>query len=511
MKKLFSVILIITVSIPSLFFLNYQYHPPITNNQKTSEVSSKIDNQLYNGIYSDAVEKTTPENVDNASVYAIERNSAFISMQIALSILLQDQLSSGNKDIYLLYSPAVKDQTVGTYHSEVLPIDGFYEANERFKVIEADLESIPFETDQQIDLYLDDYSYKTNQSETFITDIDSYWSRINSLTFTTDGVAHFGFDDYCLANYNNYSSTEIINAELMMKLLMAGTITTSDLTSDEKIQLSLLLPTMNLGANVINVWAPSYQVYADNPSRINITNSVGTGLTLAYDKLNDENKTLFKSFYPINEYWSENETNFTGKTNYIYSGALMSEDASTVNGEAAIITDLYYYYDIPKHSEINILYKPHPRETDSNLTKLRKQVDTNTNSDSTTWFYIVEKTTPIEAFALTDCFVNNDLTNTSFLYYVFGTSTSVQTLYESEIYSDQIVAYIVNEPSDLATMESWYGPDSTIVDFSKIYDNDYVFSLNNNQLIIITLSTIIILAFAGGLLYWFKFRSAKKI
>lgn len=207
--------------------------------------------------------------------------------------------------------------------------------------------------------------------------------------------------------------------------------------------------------------------YPLNPG---VLNQYGLGLKHVWDLLNDYSKLKFKQAYQIDK---EDLSFATGKDNYILLGSRMGE-TSTPDTEANKV--MKFYKDNKKISgdgrQINIIYKPHPRELQANLDELKKLVSEKSSVDSevsttSDWFHTINGKIPFEVFLISGLFNDNSTTNTKFRFYLDGYSTTAQVYYDLQASQDQVINYVFNNQTVYDQAVGYYGLLTKVIDFSK--------------------------------------------
>lgn len=122
--------------------------------------------------------------------------------------------------------------------------------------------------------------------------------------------------------------------------------------------------------------------------------------------------------------------------------------------------------------QINIIYKPHPRELQSNLDELKKLVSEKSSADpeapsTPDWFYTINGKIPFEVFLISGLFYDNSTTNTKFRFYLDGYSTTVQVYYDLQASQDQVINYVFNNETVYNQAVGYYGLLTKVIDFSK--------------------------------------------
>ncbi|AGM25860.1 hypothetical protein SSYRP_v1c02640 [Spiroplasma syrphidicola EA-1] len=463
------------------------------------------------GILDNVKENLSDNKINNISVYFIGRNGAFIAIQELLSALLTAQNSK--KEVYFYLSPGIKDSdAIGTINWSAItahfPNFHFGRSQTQEYITDQDLKAVKdkLQPDQKMDVYIEDFALGQIRPTQMITDLSASWSLIDSITFPTDGVGHFGFTAKTQQYLNQLSdSTKDYYSEIWQSLF-TGEKTTADYSSKDLKGASQYLPAITnfgQGFNKVNSWVATDQYYLEGTTSPRAWNEIGTGLHQAWTAMTPETQDIFKTAYNLNKF---DFSYTTDKKNIVYSGSLMSEATALAN-EAAVIVDNYNKFH-QNYGQVNILYKPHPREKQSNLNKLTETVKKTVN-DYSDWFHIVPQEVPIEVFPLTDTFITDLNVETKFAYYMFGTSTSVQTFYEAQA-TPQIIQFIFPTTQDITTALNWYGKNSTVLDFSKAFSQNM--PVKHNQWLIILLATLIptVVIIASGVGGYYLYRHVKK-
>ncbi|AGM24828.1 polysialyltransferase family glycosyltransferase [Spiroplasma chrysopicola] len=463
------------------------------------------------GILNNVTENLSNEKINNISVYFIGRNGAFIAIQELLSALLTAQ--NPNKEVYFYLSPGIKDSdAIGIINWSAItahfPNFHFGRSQTQEYITDQDLKAVKdkLQPNQKIDVYIEDFALGQIRPTQMISDLSDSWAVIDSITFPTDGVGHFVFTAKTQQYLDQLSSATKEYYSKIWQNLFAGAKITADYTSNDLIGASQYLPAITnfgQGFNKVNSWVGTDQYYLEGTTSPRAWNEIGTGLHQAWTAMTPATQNVFKAAYNLNTF----DFSYTiDKRNIVYSGSLMSESTALANEVAVIVNNYNKFYQ--NDGLTNILYKPHPREKESNLNKLAQTVKKTVN-DYSDWFHIVPQEVPIEVFPLTDTFTTDVTGKTKFGYYMFGTSTSVQSFYEAQA-TPQIIEFIFPTSQDITTALNWYGKDSTVLDFSKVFNQNM--PIKHNKWIIILLTTLIptIVIVASGVGGYYIYRHVKK-
>lgn len=468
-------VLVLVLTIVSTWFGIYASRHNDNSHQIIQRNTSK------NFLLEDAISKTNNDNADNVSLFFVERSGAFIVTQTLIDILLQSQLYP-EKEIYVAFSnETLPDVDDGAWPRDinwelVVPedhlvnfSDGDDEAdNKSISNAEMDMfinDYLSGDTDVKIDLYLDSYSYFEHQKDDFISEFGNSLKYLDSLTFFTDGTALFAVEEEMQAEYSKYSTNDKLEMTENIEKLVSGEITSSDLSNNEIKDASRYMYAANPKNLEINVLGLSSDVYKAHE---NVLSASGPGLETARRMLTEESKDLMKQVVNLDQYDIDKGDSQVGKTNFVISGNLVKDNDAAM-ADAEMITETYNEilekgeYDM---SNINILYKPHPRSEDVNLDTMVSYVSDLTGTDATSWVQIIPKEIQFEFYVLSGEFDDDETTNTDYQLYLTGTSTIVPAAYDSGITSDDIEKYYTT-PDGLATMHEWY--DGTgIIDWTKV-------------------------------------------
>lgn len=434
---------------------------------------------------------------NNISVFFIKRNGAFIAIQEVISSILLKQLNP-NKEIYFYVGSAIKDDdangknTIG-YESLASQYDNFYfnkSVSTDLSLYDTDLAEVisKLGADQKIDLFVEDQAIRENNYQLSKNLVKSY-PYINTITFTTDGAYNLVFNDNEYNWLKTQSKDQIDSYLNLWTKLFYDKADVNDPTIDW-ISLSKILPMLvnnseNSDPQKINVWVATNQNFIDwrssneigeggvlynYPLNPGVLNQYGLGLKHVWDLLTDDSKLKFKQAYQIDK---EDLSFATGEDNYILLGSRMGE-TSTPDTEANKVMD--FYKANKKISgddrQINIIYKPHPRELQANLDELKKLVSEKSLADpeiSTTpdWFHTINGKIPFEVFLISGLFNDNSSINTKFRFYLDGYSTTAQVYYDLQASQDQVINYVFNNQTVYDQAVGYYGLLTKVIDFSK--------------------------------------------
>lgn len=204
--------------------------------------------------------------------------------------------------------------------------------------------------------------------------------------------------------------------------------------------------------------------YPLNPG---VLNQYGLGLKHVWDILTDDSKSKFKAAYKIDTV----DLSFsTGKDNYILLGSRMGE-TSNADTEANKVID---FYESNKKisgdgTQVNVIYKPHPRELQANLDQLTKLIsEKSAGTDAAPdWFHIINGKIPFEVFLISGLFNDDPTTNTKFRFYLDGASTTAQVYYDLKASQEQVISYVFNSQAVYNQTVGYYGLLTKVIDFSK--------------------------------------------
>lgn len=471
-----SSVLFVALTIVSICFGVYTSR----HNDRTHDIIQR--NVTDNFLLEDALEKTNTENADNVSLFFVERGGAFIVVQTLIDILLQQELQP-DKEIYVAFSndtmPGIDD---GTWPRDinweaVIPADHIVDFTEEsgnpsdvraISNAEMDMfieDYLGGDQDVKIDLYMDNYSYYQHQKNDFIDEFGASLKHLNSLTFFTDGTAQFEVEAEMQGRYSKFTPKDKMEINENIDGLVTGEITPSDLSKNERRDASQYMYAANPDYLDVNTLSVTSDIYKGNE---NVLSASGAGLETARRMLTDESLATMKEVVNLDQYDIDKGTSQVGKTNFVISGNLV-QDSDQAKADAKMITDIYNEleaggeYDM---SNINILYKPHPRSYDDSLTDMVGYVSDSTGTDASTWVQIIPKEIQFEFFVLTGEFDDDESTNTDYQMYLTGTSTVVPAAYDAGITSENIEKYYTTEDG-LKTMHDWY--DGTgIIDWEKV-------------------------------------------
>lgn len=434
---------------------------------------------------------------NNISVFFIKRNGAFIAIQEVISSILLKQLNP-NKEIYFYVGSAINDDdangknTIG-YESLASQYDNFHfgkSVTTDLSLYDTDLAEVisKLGSDQKIDLFVEDQAIHENNYQLSKNLVKSY-PYINTITFTTDGAYNLVFNDNEYNWLKTQSKDQIDNYLNLWTKLFYGKLDINDPNIDW-ISLSKILPMLvnnseNSDPQKINVWVATNQNFKDwrsanelgeggvlynYPLNPGVLNQYGLGLKHVWDLLTDDSKLKFQQAYKVDK---EDLSFATGKDNYILLGSRMGE-TSTPDTEANKV--IKFYKDNKKISgdgrQINIIYKPHPRELQANLDELTKLVSEKSLADpeiSTTadWFHTINGKIPFEVFLISGLFSDNSTTNTKFRFYLDGYSTTAQVYYDLQASQEQVINYVFNNQTVYDQAVGYYGLLTKVIDFSK--------------------------------------------
>lgn len=468
-----------------------------SNSSSQEQITTKFkitptETNSQDGIY-DIISAQSKTN--NISVFFVKRNGAFIAIQEVISAILLKQLNP-DKQIYFYVGSAIADDdangknTIG-YESLASQYNNFHFAKSvstDLSLYDSDLKEVisKLESNQKIDLFVEDHAIDENNYQLSKNLVESY-PYINTITFTTDGAYNL------VANNNEYNwlksqTKDQIDSYLnLWTKLFYGSVDVND-PSIDWISLSKILPMLvnnaeNSDTQKINVWAATNQNFKDwRPSNIigqggvlynyplnpGVLNQYGLGLNHVWSLLNEDSKLKFKQAYKIDK---EDLSFATGKDNYILLGSKMGE---TSKAEAEANKVMKFYEDNKKlsgeGSQINIIYKPHPREIQANLDQLTKLIAQKSSSPTDAapdWFHIINGKIPFEVFLISGLLNDNLTTNTKFRFYLDGFSTTAQVYYDLKASQDQVISYVFNSEAVYNSTVGYYGLLSKVIDFNK--------------------------------------------
>ncbi len=433
-----------------------------------------------NFLVEDAVSKTNDSNSDNISLFFVQRAGAYIVTQTLLEALLQLQLDP-EKEIYIAFTyDTMPDINDGKWPRDInweliIPEDHIVDftknsseegrrmTDEKMQIFIDDY--LGGSTDRKIDLYLDSWTYHQYQTSNFVWELGNSFKYYDSITFFSDGVASFALDDEAITNIKDFDENDKLNATENINKLATGEILTEDLSDNEiKIASQYFLASnpSDLDINVLGLTSDIYK------SHENILSSSDPGLKSASQMLDYSSETLLKEVVNLDEYEIIKNNTQLGKNNFVLSGNLV-EDSASASYDAEIIISIYNEiltsgeYNM---SDINILYKPHPRSNDVFIDEMISDVSLGIGTDASVFIQVIPKEIQFEFFLIAGEF-NDDLsTNTNYQLYLTGTSTVVPAAYDLGITSEDIEKYYTT-PDGLETMHYWY--DGTgIIDWNKV-------------------------------------------
>src|SRR5699024_2307381 len=198
MKKLLAIMMTFTMVTPSVLTVsckgNFKYTRDYLKNEEVND-----------GIKKDIEAKKDSNNV---SVYLVKRNGAFIGVQSLLSSALMLN-ENPEKKVYYYNSQSIKptdalgEETLhyDSFESNEIKNFSFGKTDDSLTYMDSnDLDEVIKKENidgksKKIDLYLEDFEIfdAVNGGETFPDAMLKYAKYINSITFTTDGIAHYKF------------------------------------------------------------------------------------------------------------------------------------------------------------------------------------------------------------------------------------------------------------------------------------------------------------------------------
>lgn len=487
-KKLFIILAtLFSLVVLSLIIISTWFGIYVSSNNSKDLTNIKTRETSDNFLIEDAFDKTSVENSDNISLFYVERSGAFIVTQTLIDVLLQQQIYP-DKEIYIAFN----DETMPSSEEhpytdetwpraikweEVIPEDHIVdfrneegqdsstlksiENNEMDKFINDYLDG---DDSRKIDLYIDSLSYKETQKDDFITDFGDSLKYLNSLTFFSDGTAQFAIDSEMGNIYEGFSDEDKVNAETNIESLVSGEKSQSDFSKSEIEIMSQYMYAANpdnLDINVLGITSDIYKAHD------NVLSASGTGLEAARKMMSEEAKETMKVAVGLDAYDESIADSQVGKTNVVISGNLVQNDEAAEK-DAKMIKSTYEDLESKEYdmSQVNILYKPHPRSNDEDLETMKQKTYDMMETESEDWIQIIPKEIQFEFFVLTGEFDDDEETNTNYQMYLTGTSTVLPAAYDAGIKSDDIEKYYTDE-SGLNTMHSWY--DGTgIIDWEKV-------------------------------------------
>lgn len=455
----------------STFSLSILYATEKRNNAHL--LSSK--KTQYSFMIEDAKEKSKNENI---SIFYFQRGGAYTYVQEIIDMLLQKQFNP-DKEIYVAFNDSTNPNTTTGWTSDFnwdatkLGINiinesvGESHAMVDFQMLEK-FEKEVLEEHKQIDLYTDSLSEIPNNGG-MISRTKENIRYIDSWTFVADGTQYFNFEEQFSKNTSKYNykdvdkSTKILDSFIDTDEPYEG----SSLEANAEM-ISLLFPVLETENIEITYLGLTEDIYKNKE---NITRASTPNFETAMLMMNDEQVDKLIDLVGLNDYVTSYKPSQIGKNNFVISGNLVQDKESQQQADANKIVDVYNEQNDAGVSNINILYKPHPRSTDQGLEKMveiaNQMIDPSWTSSDDSIAQVIPKSIQYEFYALTGQFSDDEATGTYYYQYLTGTSTVVPALYDFGIKSDSIVRYYVSSEEDLNTLHKWY--DGTgIVDFDKV-------------------------------------------
>ncbi len=451
----------------------------------------------------DSIVKTNEKNKGNVSVYYVQSIGIFVTTQIMISLVKQLELHP-DKEVVILITDRVDTETVGE-----LPWEEMAANYPTVRVVQMDKsgttedEETPtysgfekeiinnLEEGQKFDLYTNTFSYSKNMIKTFADEWKDGFVHMNSMNFFSEGTSEIGTHYVAVEEYlkNNLLHKKIdpeddteydiidYNNEKWSKLLKGEDVKYDGRKLSHTLGVS---PDVDEdGENEFNYFSLTDQYYVyENTGRTNYLYQQSVGFEEVWNTMKPESKTIIEEFYEVG-----NQEQYIGETNIIYAGNLIDSEAD-LESQTKIIVDLYDIYDVENNSDINILFKPHPRQDTEScaggpwLDDFKAAIEseiklkypgTITNIDD--WYGVVQQETPIEIFAITQHFLDDVSTDTYYKYYITGGSSAVPALYEAGVDKDHVAGYVFSSQGSLNGAINNFGINGDVIPF---HDEDKI-------------------------------------
>ncbi len=476
---IFSFLLIIAAAVVTPMMFAQKNHDIQNWSYGTIENDGKYTNSL---LLEDSKVKTNENNKDNVSVYYVQGIGIFVTTQIMISLVKQLELYP-QKEIVILITERVAGETVGllpwddiankypTVRVEWMDGSGTTEDEETPTYSGFEKEIIDnLKPGQKFDLYTNTFSYYKNMINTFADEWKDSFVHMNSMNFFSEGASEVGTHYVTVEEYlenNLIYKDDIIkyNNEKWPKLLAGEDVEYDGVKLSHTLGVS---PDIDGdGENEFNYFSLSDQYYIyENTGRTNYLNQQSVGFEEVWNTMTLASEDTIRKFYKVGA-----QEQYIGEENIIYVGDLMNSEAN-FESQKKMILDLYEKHDVENNLlNTNILFKPHPRQDtpSSNgehwLERLKTELEAE-HPSTDEWYGVVQKETPIEMFAITQHF--RDDTNTSYKYYVNGSSSAVAALFEAGVDQNNIEGYVFKSQGSLNGAIGNWGIDGYMIPFDDL-------------------------------------------